>query len=259
MRIIRLATSSLIIILLAACSSTSSYNSTVFNFEYDQPETAEKTYKKVIIAPVSFGIPSPSYLDKSQRKVKRMVKDYLESNGYTILPNYHFENAWKKSKRTYGDVYDPSTGKMNVNAWRNAMISIGETLREQTDADAIIFADLMEHKVQHSNSLQHFARWYGVSRKPAFKGLGDSVPMGFNWTQEIKAASLLVNIYDVDLKRIFTSRGGIATLHAVDMKSSTPSFVRRKKLLKNNNHIEEGIELAFHPFIVMEDYPEAEK
>ncbi|WP_145999263.1 hypothetical protein [Oceanicoccus sp. KOV_DT_Chl] len=184
-----------------------------------------------------------------------MVKDYLKSNGYKILPNYHFENAWQQASRTYGDVYDPSTGKINVNAWRGAMITTGELLREQTDADIIIFADVIEHDVQHSGSMQHYARWYGVTRKPALQGAGSGVPIGFDWTQQIKGASIMVTIYDVNLKRIFTSRGGIDTLQAVDMKSANPSFIRRKNLLKSDNNIEEGIEIAFHPFIPMKNYP----
>ena len=71
--------------------------------------------------------------------------------------------------------------------------------------------------------------------------------------------ALMVTIYDIKLNRIFTSRGGIDTLEAVDMKRSNPAFIRRKKLLKSEDHIEEGIELAFHPFILMDDYPGKEQ
>ena len=259
MRIILLAITSLIIILSTACSSNGGYNPTVFAYEYDQPQTANKRYKKVILAPVSLGAPPPSYLEKGQRKVRGMVRDYLKSNGYEILPNYHFENAWKTASRTYGDVYDPTTGKIDMNAWRGAMVTTGEIIRKQTDADAIVFADVFEHDIQHSPSMQHYARWYGVTRKPALRGSGTSVPIDFNWTQQIKAASLLITIYDSDLKRVFTSRGGMDTLYEVDTKSSSPSFVRRKKMLKSDGNIEEGIELAFHPFITMDDYPGKEE
>ncbi len=255
MRIILFVGVALILSTITSCSSSGGYNPTVFDYGYDQERIASKPIKKVILAPVSMGAPAPSYLQKRERKVKAMVKNYLESNGYQILPNYHFENAWKQASRTYGNVYDPSTGKIDVNAWRGAMITTGEILREQTEADAIIFADLFEHDVQHSNSMKHYARWYGVTRKPALQGAGSGVPIDFDWSQRIKAASLMVTIYDISLTRVFSSRGGIDTLYAVDLKRSNPAFVRRKSLLKSEDHIEEGIELAFHPFITMKKYP----
>ena len=256
MRIILFVVSSLIVsILLASCSGTASYNPTVFEYNLDEAKIAEQPIKKVILAPVNLGAPPPSLLRKKEFKVKAMVKDYIESAGYQVLPNYHFENAWKQASRTYGNVYDPSTGKIDINAWRGAMVTTGEILRKQTDADAIIFADLFEHDVQHSYSMQHYARWYGVTRKPSLKGAGDGVPVGFEWGQDIKAASLMVTIYDINLTRIFSSRGGIDTLHELDIKRSNPAFVRKKKILKNQDHIEEGIQLAFHPFIVMKKYP----
>lgn len=252
MRIILLATLSL----LVSCGVTSTiYNPTVFEYTYAQEAIAVTPVKKVVLAPVSLGAPPPSHLRKGSRKVKAMVKNYLESNGYKILPDYHFDNAWKQAARTYGDVYDPNSGKVDVNAWKGAMITVGEILREQTDADAIVFADVFEHDVQHSDSMQHYARWYGVTRKPAFKGSSDGMPVGFQWSQKIAAASLMVTIFDVNLNRIFSSRGGIDTLYAVSLKSATPSYVRRKKLLSNDDNIEEGIELAFHPFITMKKYP----
>ncbi len=254
MRIILIVAASLIIPLLSACSSSGGYNPTVFEFQYDKEKLAGKPIKKVILAPVSLGAPPPSYLRKSDRKVKAMVKDYLESNGMQVLPTYQFDNAWQKANRTYGDIYDPTTGKVDLNAWRGAMVTVGEVLREQTDAQMIIFADLIEHDVQHSNSMQHYARWYGVTRKPALRGSG-GVPVGFDWSQNIKAASLSVVIFDVELNRIFVSRGGLDTLYELDLKRSTPAFVRRKSLLKSESDIEEGIAIAFHPFIPMKRYP----
>ena len=241
--------------LLVSCSTTPSYNDTVFAYQYNAALVKQKPIKKVVLAPVSLGAPAPSYLQKPERKVKSMVRDYLQNHGYEILPAYTFTNAWKQAQRTYGDVYDPSTGKINANAWRAAMLLVGEKLRKETDADAIVFADLIEHNIQHSGGITHYARWYGVARKPHTIGALDSVPSDFNWSQQIKAASLVVTIYNVDLERVFTSRGGLDTLEGIDGKRSPPAYVRLKKPLDYDSNIEEGIELAFHPFIAMDDYP----
>lgn len=244
------------ILLIVSCSGTPTYNPTTYKYNYDETLFTDKKIKKIVLAPVSLGAPAPSHLRKGERKTRAMVKEYLEDAGFEVLPNYHFENAWKQASRTYGNVYDPSTGKIDLNAWKAAMVTVGEKLRDQTDAQAIVFADVNEHKVQHSNSMKHYARWYGVTRKPALQGAGAGVPLDFNWSQEIKAATLIVTIYDVQtLTRVFSSRGGLDTLQAVDLKKANPAFIRRKKLLKNNDHIEEGIEIAFHPFIPMAAYP----
>ncbi|MBL4827088.1 MAG: hypothetical protein JKY66_05140 [Spongiibacteraceae bacterium] len=248
-------------VLLSACGTVGNgYNPTVFDYHFDEEALKEKSVKKVAFAPVSLGKPVRAILRKGELRTKAMVKRYLTDHNYELIPTHHFENAWKQAIRSYGEVYDPSTGQIDMDAWRAAMVTTGKYLRENTDADIIVFADLLEHEVQHSASMKHYARWYGVTRKPSLQGAGDGVPLGFEWSQSIKAASLIVTIYDVKtMERLFSSRGGIDTLYAIDIKRANPTFVRRKKLLKNSGFIQEGIQLAFHPFITMEDYPKKQK
>lgn len=241
--------------LIVSCATQSVYNDTVFPFDYNEDLAARKPIKNVIVAPVSLGVPAPSYLEFKQRVIRQMVADYLRDNGYNVLPDYQFENAWLQASRTYGDVYDPTTGRIDANAWRAAMVTVGQQLREQTQADAIVFADLFTHDVQHSSGFSHYARFYGVARKPVIKGGATTLPAEFNWSETVKAASLMVTIYNVDLERVFTSRGGIDTLDEIDSRRATPSFVRRKNFLKSEAFAEEGIALAFHPFIPMDNYP----
>ena len=67
--------------LIVSCSTSSSYNPTVFEYNYNTELIAEKPIKKVILAPVNLGAPPPSHLRKGERKIKAMVKNYLTSNG----------------------------------------------------------------------------------------------------------------------------------------------------------------------------------
>lgn len=250
-----------LIVVLAACSSTSTNekNASAFPYKYNHQITQEKPIKKIILATESFGRPPLSHLQSSDKRVKRYVARYLEENGYQILPKYHFENAWKQAIRSYGKPFDPTTGRIDNITWQRVMIATGQTLRNQTDADAIVFADLVEHTVQHNNGLQHLARFNGVNRKPYLRGADKSVPLGFDWNKQIKAASLFVNIYNIDLQRVLTNYGGIATTQELDTKKADPVWVRRRKMLGSEDHIEQGIEIAFHPFITMEDYPGKEQ
>ncbi len=59
----------------------------------------------------------------------------------------------------------------------------------------------------------------------------------------------------MELKRLFASRGGMDATEAIDTRSSKGRYVRRRNMLENENHIKEGIELAFHPFIDMKEWP----
>jgi len=66
-------------------------------------------------------------------------------------------------------------------------------------------------------------------------------------------ASLQVAIFDRNLQRVFFSRGGLDTTDAIDTRKER--YARRRELLENEDNIMEGIRLAFHPFIEMEDWP----
>ncbi len=244
------------LVLIASCASTTNTdNPTVYPYEHNAQLQATLSNKKVIFAPVSLGIPAPSWLATQERKTRAMARNYIENQGYEILPNYHFDNAWKQANRTYGNVYNPSTGRIDAQAWQAAMVTTGQKIQENTDAQLIIFADLLVHDVQHSASMKHYARWYGVTRSPELRGSADEIPSSFDWSKPLKAASLMVTIYDVNLNRVFTSRGGIDTLEFINTRKANPVYARSKRLLKNDGNIEEGIELAFHPFIKMRNYP----
>ena len=129
------------------------------------------------------------------------------------------------------------------------------TWKKTEKPDAIIFTDLLEQEVPFSGGLQHIARWHGVARKPTLQGPGDGVSTDFDWSRPAKAASLWVNIYDMELQRVFSSIGGLDMVEAIDTRSSSGRFVRRRSVLESERYLREGIELAFHPFIPMKKYP----
>jgi hypothetical protein len=244
------------IVVLAACSSSGGYNPSVYPFEINKTLLQQKAPKKLVIATANVsGEPTRFYLQKAAGRVDEMVKVYLEKHGYQIAPSYIFENAWNQAIRTYGDMYDPTTGRVDPTTWRAVMVGTAKTLQETSDIDAIVFTDVVERDAAHDVGMDHLARWDGVSRKPATVSAGaDGVPTSFNWSQSIKVASLVITIYSTNLEGLFSSHGGLDTLQAIDTKNEA-TFVRRKHVLDSEGNIEEGIELAFHPFIPMKAYP----
>lgn len=246
------------VLLLGACASGGGgYNPTVYPFEINQQLLQQKPVKKVIIATANVsGEPTRFHLQKAAGRVDEMVKTYLEKHGYQIAPSYLFENAWNQATRTWGNMYDPTTGRVDAATWRAVMVATAQTLREtSSDIDAIVFTDLVERDAAHNIGMDHLARWDGVSRKPSMASAGAAgVPVGFNWNQSIKVASLVITIYSTNMEGLFTSHGGLDTLQAIDTKGEA-TFARRKHILDNESNIREGIELAFHPFIPMKNYP----
>ena len=86
------------------------------------------------------------------------------------------------------------------------------------------------------------------------QGPGSGVPVDFNWAALVDAASLAVYIFEIEGARVFHSVGGISLTESIDTKG-TPKFKRSRSILHSDDQIEEGIELAFHPFIPMKNYP----
>jgi hypothetical protein len=240
--------------LLQACSSTPRYNPTVFPYEINDERLAGKPIKTVVIAHVNLGLPSRTYLEKEAPRIDSKVSAYLKENGFKVLPQREFEQRWNTAVRAYGDPVDPTTGKVNMKTFSQIMMSVRDEMRD-LNLDAFIFTDLVELQTAFSGGLQHLARWDGVTRKPSLQGPGDGVTADFDWSMLVAVASLQVSIYDMDLQRVFASRGGIDATEAIDTRSASGRYIRRRQILENDSYIQEGIELAFYPFIDSENWP----
>lgn len=243
-------------LLLAACAGAPESNPTVFPYEMRESALAETPIKRVVIAHINLGGPSRKYLQSHEERIDKLVEAYLEENGIKVLSQRLFEQQWKRAERIYGNPYDPTSGKINKNAFARILVNVRDELQKRQKFDAIVFTDILEMEVAFSGGLKHIARWHGVSRKPTLQGPGSGVSVDFNWNQLAKVASLWVSIYDTELERLFTSIGGLDTTEAIDTRSGG-DFVRRRSILEHRGHLQEGIQLAFHPFIEMEDYPKS--
>ena len=135
------------------------------------------------------------------------------------------------------------------------MHRVRDEMAANTDLDAFVFTDIVEFDASFSGGLKHLARWDGVTRTPTMQGPGDGVSAEFDWNMLAAVASLQVAIYDMELKPIFSGRGGLDATEAIDSRSSKGRYIRRRNILENERHVQEGIELAFHPFIPFEDWP----
>lgn len=239
---------------LAACSSVEP-NPTVYPYQIDREAIGANKIKKLVIANVNLGIPSRTYLRESEGMIDGIVAGYLRENDYEVVSGHHFAQAWKIASRVNGDPFDPTTGKVNQRTFALNLQAVTKQLVDKHNIDAVIFTDIVERDIQFSNGLSHLARWDGITRKPTLRGPGDGVSAGFDWSMNAKGASLWVSIYDTELKRLFTSIGGLDSTEAIDTRSSSGRYTRRRNILENGANLFEGVQLALHPFVPMEKYP----
>lgn len=249
-----LVTLSCLPLLLTACGGVS-YNPTTFPAQIDTERMAASTIKTVVIAHVNLGNPSRNYLEKEAPRVDAEVSAYLKENGYRVLPQRQFKQHWNTAMRGFGNPVDPTSGKLNMKTFAQIMHSVRDEMAKSGKPDAFIFTDLIEFQVPFSGGLKHLARWDGVSRKPSLQGPGSGVSADFDWNMQAAVASLQISIYDTELKALFSGRGGMDATEAIDTRSSKGRYIRRRNILENENFINEGVGLAFHPFIEMKDWP----
>ena len=246
-----------VVLIAVGCGTTvggGGYNPTTNANQLSEAVIEKAPIKNVVIAHVNIGAPSRNYIKKSETMVDGRIAAYLRANGYTILPQREFSQRWNNATLIYGDPVDPTTGRINTKTFIQIVQSVRDDMRDKTNVDGFVFTDLIEHDAVVSGGMNHIARFNGVSRKPSLKGPGDGVSADFDWSRPVSAVSLQVSIYNIDLEQAFAGLGGIDLTDAIDTRSGN-GWVRRKDVLENENHIDEGIQLALHPFIVMDNWP----
>ena len=253
----RLVIATTLVTLLVACGSATvggGYNFTTPSNIFDEALFSQLDSKVVVIANVNLGGPSRNYLKKRELFVDQRLEEYLESAGFTVGPQREFAQRWSNAILIYGDPVDPTTGRVNQKSFIQIVQAVRDQLREQTDIDSIIFTDIIEKDIYYEQGMNRITRFDGVTRKPAIQGAGSGVTSEFDWSRAVAAASIRIAWFNMDLARVFSGEGGMEVTDAVDTRSGT-AFVRRRDVLENENHIDEGLAIAMHPAIPMKNWP----
>jgi hypothetical protein len=242
---------------LSACGSATvggGYNATTPNNVFEPAIYDQMDSRVVVIANVNLGVPSRNYLAKREPLIDSRVIEYIEGAGYEVRPQREFSQRWNNAVLIYGDPVDPTTGRVNQKSFIQIVQAVRDQLRQQTDIGSIIFTDIVEKDVYYEQGLNRVTRFDGVTRKPAIQGAGSGVTADFDWSRAVSAATIRVAWFNMDLERLFSGEGGMEVTDAVDTRSGT-AFIRRRDVLENENHIDEGIAIAFHPVIPMKNWP----
>ena len=216
--------------------------------EYDPRLADTAQFGRLVIAHVNLGKPSRAYLAEHESAIDDLIADRLRQAGYQLQPSSEFEQAWREGVRKWGEPYNPTTGKLNIQTLQYVLAEAVTWLGANTQVQGVVFTNLEEQQVYFSPSGNHMAYFMGVGRKPATRG-GEGVTGDFNWAQGVDAVSINVKVLDLKLQQLFSGAGGIEVTETLDLKGSTPRWMRSKKILDNEDFIEEGINLALDPWI----------
>ena len=242
---------------LVACGSATvggGYNATTPTNIFEAQLFEQLESNVVVIASINLGGPSRNYLKKREAFVDSRVQEYLEDAGYEVRPQREFSQRWNNAVLIYGDPIDPTTGRVNQKSFIQIVQAVRDQLRDQTDIGSIVFTDIIEKEIYYEQGMNRVTRFDGVTRKPAIQGAGSGVTAEFDWSRPVAAATMRVAWFNMDLGRVFSGEGGMEVTDAVDTRSGT-AFVRRRDVLENENQIDEGIAIAFHPIIAMKKWP----
>ena len=253
----RVMVAALALAALVACSSSTvggGYNPTTPTNVFEDQLFDQLDSNVVVIASVNLGGPSRNYLEKRESFVDSRVQEYLEDAGYEVRAQREFSQRWSNAVLIYGDPIDPTTGRVNQKSFIQIVQAVRDQLRDQTDIGSIVFTDIIEKDVYYEQGLNRVTRFDGVTRKPAVQGAGSGVTAEFDWSRSVAAATMRIAWFNMELDRIFSGEGGMDVTDAVDTRSGT-AFVRRRDVLENENHIDEGVAIAFHPIITMKKWP----
>lgn len=249
----RLLTLLISLVLVVGCSSntggtTEGAIATAVTAQYDQRLADKSQFGRLVIAHVNLGKPSRTYIAEHEARIDRLLEERLQQAGYEVLPTALFETAWREGLRKWGEPYNPGTGKLSIEILQLVLSETVSHLAANTNVQGIVFTNLEEQQVYFSPSGNHNAHFLGVTRKPASRG-GDGVPAGFDWIQGVDSVGIHVKVFDLKLAPLFNGAGGIEVTETLDLKGSTPRWMRSKKILDNEDFIDEGLNLATRPWL----------
>jgi hypothetical protein len=137
--------------------------------------------------------------------------------------------------------------------FETAMRVYVEHLAKARSFDAVIAPSIV---YRTTKSRDRTVKWDGVFRKMKVVNLSDQAKnkgLARALTVEISGVSLHVMVFDSDGDLIFQRYGGLDLAHDIDMTGAeytmAPGLLLKEDLLKESDHLSEGIGVAFDPYL----------
>jgi hypothetical protein len=134
-----------------------------------------------------------------------------------------------------------------------AMSAFVTHVAEDRSFDAVILPSIV---YRNTKTRDRTVKWDGVFRKMKVVNLSDEAKkkgLARALNLDISGVSLHVMVFSPEGDLIFQKYGGLDLAHDVDMANveftMSPRLSLKAKLLKDSDHLSEGIERAFDPYL----------
>lgn len=205
-----------------------------------------------LVAPLDLGRSVPEPLAQGLPVLFEEILAYLRARGHPVvaLDDREFAALWSASSLRVGGL---SVGTAELLRERFGL-AVRELLsqlerRGLGSFDALLIPNLAFRNVEFEGT---GAEWDGVYRRLPLRNR----PRRFmvdHVAGATTALSLRLRVYSRDGEKRFESYGGLALAYQVDLEAGGSRPELRADALLDQRQLREGIALAFHPFLPLED------
>jgi hypothetical protein len=201
------------------------------------------------VLPLNVALSIPPGLEGTTGDVFSVVASYLQDLGNTIetISPEAARELWHSS---VAEVSASDTLKHDFDTGMQVFI---ERARKSKTFDALIMPALVLRAVE---SRKRMIKWDGVVRKYKvinFSKEAKKKKISGDASPDFTGVSLHVSVFGANGDAIFQNYGGLDLVHDLDMdqveRTMRAKFTLKAKLLKDTEHLRQGVALAFAPYL----------
>jgi hypothetical protein len=218
------------------------------NSKYVNRADADKP-RHFMVLPINLTIKTPPEFSPVLDDIFGAIAGYIRDRGDT-LETVSRREAIARWRASIIEVRESKTLEDN---FETAMRAYVTRLAKVRSFDAVISPSLI---YRTTKSRDRRVKWDGVFRKIKVINLSDEAKtkgLARAVTVEIAGVSLHVMVFDPKGDLIFEKYGGLDLVHDVDMTGAEftmrPGLLLKEDLLKESDHLSEGIGVAFDPYL----------
>jgi hypothetical protein len=217
------------------------------NLKYIDPADADKP-RHFMVLPVNLTIKTPPEFEPVLDDMFGAIAGYIRGRGDSI-ETLSREEAVARWAASIKEVKESDALEDNFESAIRVFVT---GLAENHTFNAVIAPSII---YRTTKTRERTVKWDGVFRKMKVINLSDEGKkkgLARSFTVDIAGVSLHVMVFDPGGGLIFQKYGGLDLAHNVDMTSAEftmrPSLVPKEDLLKDSEHLAEGMGKAFDPY-----------
>jgi hypothetical protein len=217
------------------------------NLKHFDPADADKP-RHFVVLPINLTIKTPPEFSPVLDDMFGAIAGFIRGRGDTLetLSRKEATAQWAAS------IIEVKESDALEDNFRSAMRVYVTHLGETRSFDAVIAPSII---YRTTKTRERTAKWDGVFRKMKVINLSDEAKkkgLARHFTVQIAGVSLHVMVFDPDGDMVFQKYGGLDLAHDVDMAGAEftmhPKLLLKEELLKDSDHLDEGMGKAFAPY-----------